>query len=212
VLFEATARVGSTGRVIGIDLSAAMVERTAHDVTRKRIHNAEVRQMDAEDLKFRDGEFDAVLCGFALFFFPSVERALLEFYRVLKHGGRLAVTTWGEGDPRWSWEEEVRKAHTVPVRLKTMSLDKGADLEDVIRGCGFGDVQILEETAEFTYANEEEWWATQWSQSGRATLDRLDPNALERLKQDAFARLRPQRAPDGYHERLHVLYGVGAKV
>ena len=80
----------------------------------------------------------------------------------------------------------MRKAHTVPVRLKTRALDKGADLEDVIRGCGFEEVQLLEETVEFTYANEEERWATQWPHGSRATLDRLDPNALERLKQDAF--------------------------
>lgn len=211
VLFEAAARVGPKGHVIGIDLSAAMVDQTARDLAQQQIRNAEVRQMDAEDLVFSDAEFDAVLCGFALFFFPRVERALSEFHRVLQPGGRLAVTTWGEEDPRWSWEEEVLKAHIVPVRLRTRALDKRADLEVTIRGYGFGDVQIREEKVEFIYANEEEWWATQWSHGGRAVLDRLDPNALERFKQDAFGRMRPQRTREGYPQRFHVLYGVGVK-
>lgn len=212
VLLEAAAQVGPKGQVIGIDLSAAMVDQTTRDVARQQIRNAEVRQMDAESLKFSDAEFDAVLCGFALFFFPHVERALSEFCRVLRPGGRLAVTTWGEADPRWAWEDEVRKAHAVPVRLKTKALDKRADLEITIRTCGFRDVQVLEEKIQFTYASEEEWWATQWSHGGRATLDRLDANALQRLKDASFDRLRLQRTSGGYPELFHVLYGVAVKM
>jgi O-methyltransferase / aklanonic acid methyltransferase len=212
VLFEAAARVGPKGKVIGIDLSTVMVDQTSRDAARQQIRNAEVRQMDAESLKFSDAEFDAVLCGFALFFFPRVEQALSEFRRVLRPRGRLAVTTWGEADPRWSWEDEVRKAHAVPVRLRTKALDKRADLEGTIRTCGFRDVQVLEERVEFKYASEEEWWATQWSHGGRATLDRLDANALQRLKDASFDRMKLQRTSDGYPELFHVLYGVAVKM
>ncbi len=60
--------------------------------------NADVRLMDAEQLAFQDAFFDRVLCGFALFFFPDLDRALGEFYRVLKPGGYLAATTWGATD------------------------------------------------------------------------------------------------------------------
>ena len=49
--------------------------------------------MDAEKLEFPDNSFDFVFCGFALFFFPSILKAVSEFKRVLKPGGRLVVST-----------------------------------------------------------------------------------------------------------------------
>jgi ubiquinone/menaquinone biosynthesis C-methylase UbiE len=50
--------------------------------------------MDAEHLDFADSTFDRVLCGFGIMFFSDQLRALGEFRRVLKSGGRLAVSTW----------------------------------------------------------------------------------------------------------------------
>ncbi len=212
VLFEAASRVGPKGHCVGIDLSEAMVAETTKELARQHLGNAEVRGMDAEHLEFPDASFDAVLCGFALFFFPRLRRAIAEFHRVLRSGGRLAVSTWGGTDPRWSWVREVLKAYTTPVQLSTKALDTPTDLEGALRGAGFGKVQVLEEDAEFVYADEEEWWATQWSHGSRASLERLDPKTLERFKQDVFNRMRPQRALDGYHYRFRVLVGLSIKV
>ncbi|MBI2246656.1 MAG: methyltransferase domain-containing protein [Armatimonadetes bacterium] len=212
VLFEAAARVGMKGHVVGVDLSEAMVAESARELTRQRLSNAEVRVMDAEHLTFPDASFDAVLCGFALFFFPRVERALREFHRVLRPGGRLAVSTWGGTDPKWSWVREVLKAYMTPVDLSTKALDTASELEAAVRGAGFARVQVVEENAEFVYADEEEWWATQWSHGSRASLERLDPTAVERFKQDVFKRMQPLKALDGYHRRFRVLYGLGVRM
>jgi ubiquinone/menaquinone biosynthesis C-methylase UbiE len=64
--------------------------------------------MDANELAFADGSFDCVLCGFALDLdgFPRPDRALSEFNRILRPGGRLRVSVsrgwWREGDERWA--------------------------------------------------------------------------------------------------------------
>ena len=47
------------------------------EIDRLGLENAEVLEMDAEDLRFPDASFDRVLCGFAIFFFPRLDRALL---------------------------------------------------------------------------------------------------------------------------------------
>lgn len=211
VLFAAAARVGPRGRVNGIDLSEAMVAETAREIVQRQLRHVNVRVMDAERLDFPEAEFDAVLCGFALFFFPNVERAMAEFHRVLRPGSRLAVMTWGEADSRWSWWDDLLKAYMTRVRLRTNALDKPGDVDVTMRSGGFARVQVLEETTEFVYADEEEWWATLWSHGGRASLERLSPDALERFKRDAFNRMRAQRAPNGYHEDFRVLYGLGRK-
>ena len=82
-------RVGATGSVVGLDLNPAMLEVAA--ATRSDI---EWRQGDAAHLPFGDGEFDAVLCQSALFFFPDADAAVAEMARVVRPGGAVAVQTY----------------------------------------------------------------------------------------------------------------------
>ncbi len=85
----AAARVGDTGSVTGYDLNATMLavaEKIAPELT--------WLNGPAESMPFDDGQFDAVTCQFGLMFFDNRQSALMEMYRVLKKGGRLAVAVW----------------------------------------------------------------------------------------------------------------------
>lgn len=73
----------------GIDFAENMVA-----VARKRHPSIDFRIADAADLPFEDGDFDAVVMGFALFMMAEPDRALREARRVLKPGGRVACTLW----------------------------------------------------------------------------------------------------------------------
>ncbi|MGE5462125.1 MAG: class I SAM-dependent methyltransferase [Syntrophothermus sp.] len=95
VLFPAAEAVGEQGHVTGIDLSKEMVEETRREIQGRNLKNVDLKIMDSEHLEFPDGSFDLVFCSFAIFFFPQLERALSEMMRVLKPGGRIAVSTWG---------------------------------------------------------------------------------------------------------------------
>ena len=70
-----------------------MVRATNADASQRGIP-ARVQVMDAEHLDFAEATFDRVLCGFGIMFLPDQLRALGEFRRVMKSGGRLAVSTW----------------------------------------------------------------------------------------------------------------------
>ena len=92
VALEAARRLGATGRVSAIDLSAGMLataERLAAlDSAGKRIA---WRSMDAEALTIEDAHVDVVLSLFALLHFPNPLAALREMWRVLKPGGQLIL-------------------------------------------------------------------------------------------------------------------------
>lgn len=75
--------------VVGADFSATMLA-----IARKRVEGAELVQADAQSLPFGDGEFDAVVSNFGIVHVPDQTRALREARRVLRDGGRFAMTAW----------------------------------------------------------------------------------------------------------------------
>jgi SAM-dependent methyltransferase len=202
VLFPAAERVGPRGRVIGTDLAEGMARATALDIERRGLKHAHSLQMDAEQLEFPDASFDFVLCGFSLQFFPRLDRALAEFRRVLKPGGRAVVTTWGDDDPAWDWFQDLRESRGAVLKLGSNSLDKPEDIQRWFREAGFSDVQTIRRDLDMVYQDDEEWWNVEWSISGRAGLDKLDPDELELFKSEAFEKAGAQRQSDGYHCRL----------
>jgi ubiquinone/menaquinone biosynthesis C-methylase UbiE len=143
-----------------------------------------------------------VLCGFSLQFFPHLEDALGGFRRVLKHGGTLAVSTWGDDDPAWDWFADLRKQYGAALKLSTNSLDTPAKLEAALTQAGFVDVSVTPQVVEEIYADEEEWWNVEWSISGREGLERIGADALQRFKDVAFAAMQRQRTPDGFPYKL----------
>jgi ubiquinone/menaquinone biosynthesis C-methylase UbiE len=75
--------------VVGMDLAEEMVSLAA------RLHpDLEFRRGDAEAPPFPDESFDAVLSNFGLLHLGHPERAVSEFARVLRPGGRVALTVW----------------------------------------------------------------------------------------------------------------------
>jgi SAM-dependent methyltransferase len=89
----AAQRVGPGGEIVGFDLNAPMlsVARSLDPVPGARIR---WRWGNAEDLPFLDLSFDAVLCHQGFQFFPDRAKAALEIARVLRPGGRLALSVW----------------------------------------------------------------------------------------------------------------------
>ena len=89
----AAERAGLTGRVVGVDLNPGMIavaETSLPPVGAK----LEWYTRSALDLRLEDESFDAVLCQQGLQFFPDKLIALREMRRVLRRGGRLALSVW----------------------------------------------------------------------------------------------------------------------
>lgn len=83
-----SARLADSGRrVLGVDLSPAMIRRARrHDRP-----NLDFIKGDAEQLPLKDGMFDALVNLISFHHYPHPDRALAEFHRVLRPGGRLVL-------------------------------------------------------------------------------------------------------------------------
>ncbi len=92
VTVQAAQAVGASGSVLGVDLSARMVEAAQ----RRGAPNTRFLRMDAQALSLPESHFDVVLCSLGLMYLPDPSRALLEMRRVLRPGGRVVLSVWGE--------------------------------------------------------------------------------------------------------------------
>ena len=96
VTLEAARNVGLRGTVLGTDLSGQMVEVARQRAAEQQLTNVKFLRMDAETLDLPNATFDVVLCALGLMYLPDPQRAVREWLRVLKPGGRAVIAIWGK--------------------------------------------------------------------------------------------------------------------
>ncbi len=102
--FLAAELVGPQGEVIATDISQKMVDAVREEAERQDVTNMGFERVDAEELHYPDGRFDAVLCVLGLMYPADPQRAIEQMQRVLRPGGRAVVAVWGRRD-RCGWAE-----------------------------------------------------------------------------------------------------------
>ena len=143
--------VGSTGHVTAADLSPAMVEKA-----RRRLGNAANVSLAVENgqaLSFADESFDAVICSLGLMFFPDPSRGLAEFRRVLRSGGRAAVSVNTVPERSYNNRINLAIARYVPSLIEAaariFSLGDEAKLKSLFESAQLRNVEITTETHRF---------------------------------------------------------------
>ena len=87
--------VGSSGFVLGVDLAENLLELARRKAQQRGLSNLDFRADDMLDLGLPESSFDAVICVFGIFFVPDMQAAVGELWRLVRPGGKLAITTWG---------------------------------------------------------------------------------------------------------------------
>ncbi|MEX2227418.1 MAG: methyltransferase domain-containing protein [Dehalococcoidia bacterium] len=90
-LLQAALRVGASGGVIGVDMTAAMREKAREGAEALGLRNVDVREGYLEALPVPDASVDVVISNGVLNLTPDKEAVMREVYRVLKPGGRFQV-------------------------------------------------------------------------------------------------------------------------
>jgi len=207
-LFPAAAAVGTAGSVTGVDLAPGMVAETAAEIERHGLAQASVRVGDAEAPDFPDGSFDAVLAGLVLFFLPDAPAAVRAYARLLRPGGKLAVSTFQEMSeeeqasrqriaaglgPFLPRETTTAMAGPPPeTRLRTRQ-----SIEDLLTPAGFVDIAHAEREIPLRFATMDQYWRWMWSQGMRALLERIPAGQLDAARAVIEEQLAPLRDGNG---------------
>ena len=179
--------VGPGGSVIGVDLAQNLLELARIKAQQHGLENVDFQSGDMTRLSFEDESFDDVVCVFGIFFVPDMELALHELKRVLRTGGKLAITTWG---PRL-----FEPANTVfwnSVRNARPDLYKGFnpwdrisevdDLRALLATVGFKDSTVIAESGSQPVNSPEDWWSMIMGSGYRGTVEQLDPETRDHVR------------------------------
>ena len=145
--FLAAHEVGAQGRVIGIDMTPDMLSKARANAAKGQYHNVEFRLGEIENLPVADNSADVVISNCVINLSPDKFRVFQEAFRVLKPGGRLAIS---DVVATVELPEAMRNdAGLIAGCMGNASLIE--DLEAIIREAGFTDVRIQpkDESKEF---------------------------------------------------------------
>lgn len=134
----ASQKVGAEGHVIGVDMTPEMIERARANAKRVNATNVEFRQGYLEDLPVEPNSVDVIISNCVINLSPDKAKVFAEIFRVLKPGGRLAVSdivTDGE------LPEEVRTSLSAWAGCVAGAVD-AKEYIAMMEAVGFKDISI----------------------------------------------------------------------
>ncbi|MHC4474335.1 MAG: arsenite methyltransferase [Planctomycetota bacterium] len=136
--FLAAEAVGPAGQVIGVDMTPEMISKARENAGGSAIENVEFRLGEIEHLPVADSTVDVVMSNCVINLSPQKPNVLAEAFRVLRPGGRLAVTDVVATAPL---PEKVRSDLELHVGC-VAGAAQVSELEAMLKEAGFAEIRI----------------------------------------------------------------------
>jgi len=206
--FEAAAMLGAGGRLVSTDFSRDMVEVARRRGGELGLGNVDYRVIDAERIELNTGSVDGVLCQSTYMLVADPAAALSETRRVLRPGGRLALSVWGAPE-RNPWASIgamilVERGHMPPPEPEApgvFSMASADRTRTLLERAGFSSVRTAEVPVRFGFRDLDDY--EQWVIDVAGPIAMVVRGLPEDERELLRARLREAFVPfaaDGGHE------------
>ncbi|MBF2005961.1 MAG: class I SAM-dependent methyltransferase [Chlorogloeopsis fritschii C42_A2020_084] len=195
VALDAATIVGSSGKVIGVDISTGMLNNAKQKLVMSGLQNVEFIEADADDLNFSDNYFDAILCSLAICYLTNIPNVLYQWYNLLKSNGIVGFNAWSENafSPSRIFRE-VAARYGIKIPNPNEPLGKLEKCHQFLQEAGFQDINV--QTEQFgwyfipdTHTAEELWVINSKNVFGYQVFQLL-PNQLEKCRAEYVAEIQ----------------------
>jgi SAM-dependent methyltransferase len=198
------ARRAARGHVLGVDLSAPMLERGRADAAAEGIGNVRFDQGDAQVHPFPDAGFDVAISRGGVMFFGDAVAAFANIRRGLRPGGRLVFLGPRGGGPDSDYARATAALRPVlrepsPASRGMGSLVEPDRIREVLGAAGFGAVEVEPVTAPMDYGRDAADAAEFILGQGpvRFNLAAIAPDVVERTREQLREGLEAYETPEG---------------
>ena len=193
------------GKVVITDLADDMLQIAKEKAASRGITNIETRACDVSELPFADNSFDAISCRFGFMFFPDMQMAANEMYRVLKPGGKIATSVWGIPEKNF-WVTAIMG--TINRHMQLPPPPPGAPgmfrcaadglMTEVLKQAGFKNIKQKEISGKLNCRTTDQYWQmmTEIGAPIVAALSKADEPTKEKIKTAVFEAVN-NKFPDG---------------
>ena len=208
--------IGAGGRVTAVDFSAEMLDRAEANIRKMALDNVDLHEMDAERLDFRSNYFHSVVCSYGLFFLPDMPRALREWVRVLRPGGKLVFTSFEETAFRPMLDDFVERLQSCGAELPdgpfgSRRIASLAHCRELLHDAGL--IDLAAECVQIGYHlnDENDWWEVVSSTAMRALFDQLADDRKEAFRKEHLAWVATQKTGNGLWLDVQTRFASGIK-
>lgn len=200
VLFHLAAAV-NPGRVLGLDVAPAMLALARESAAERGIGNVDFVLDSAQDPNPALGTFDGIASSLVLFFLPDPLEAVQSWLPLLRPGGRLGITTFGETDVRWRDVDAVLQPYLPARDARTAGSEGpfGTDegMERLVERGGFTAARTVSQRVPVVFHGFDQWLAFSMSTGQRAAWLAVPEAARQEVRDEAERRLLRHAGPDG---------------
>ncbi|MBD7995356.1 methyltransferase domain-containing protein [Arthrobacter sp. Sa2CUA1] len=198
ITIPAAQSAGPDALVDGVDISADLLAVAGSKAETLSLENVSLHQADI--LQWRpEAHYDAVLCGYAVFFLPDMDAGIRHLVSLLHRGGRLALSTWADGSltdfsgllfRHCAAEGGEVELPTAAARENMLRINTPEKAAAWLEGLGLEQVKAVH-TPVPVQLNPELAWSLVMGSALRMLLPQ-DPAAAQRVRDGFLAELGPE--------------------
>ena len=204
----------SEGGVTGIDLSSGMLKQARNKALERGLNNTDFLQMDLEHLEFDEGAFDVATSSFGLFFMQDMTSALSNIGKVVKSGGKIAISTFtGEAFEPMA-DVFIKRYESFGREVPPLSWRRLAThelIKEQFAAVGINKVSIHHEPLGYQMTSAQMWWDVVWNAGWRSLLNQLSEEEQVEFKDQHMQEITEIIGNDGVWFNTEVLIAIAEK-